>query len=257
MTAMIRAAAIALSCAALAGPATAAIKYDFSATGMGVASGATVTGSTVGPASGSAPGPDVTIRGVRGSSSGFLGWAPVQTWDGLGVAGDGGNPQHSTDNNGSYEAIALQFATAIALTDVSIGWYSSDSDMTVLAYTGAGTPTTTGVTWAGLTGTSGGWTLMGHYKNVHSQPDDNTSLRNDAATRGSPVSSSYWLIAAYNPEVGSGPIFNGGGLYQGNDYVKINGVAGFVSRDVTEPSVFALMGLGLLGLLGRGRRARA
>lgn len=251
------AAATALAAAMLAPPAAASIKYDFSASGMGVSSGSTVTGATVGALPSGDPGPDVTIRGIRGTGGGSLGYAPVKTWNGLGVAGDGGSPEHSTDNSGSYEAIALQFAASIALTEVSIGWYSNDSDLSVLAYTGAGTPTVGG-TWAGLTGPGGGWTLLGHYANVHNQPSDTTSLRNDAVTRGTPISSSYWLIAAYNPLVGSGPRFNGGGLGTGAlDFMKIDGVGGFTPRtDVPEPAVWTLVAAGLLGMAAKRRAVK-
>lgn len=250
-----RAAALALLCAVASAPASASIKYDFSAGGMGVSSGSLVSGHTVGPATGSDPGPNVTIYGLSGGSSGAVGLADVKTWTGLGVHTPGestASPNHATDNNGSYEAAALIFSQAIALSDVSLGWWQNDSDLTVLAYTGAGTPGTLGTlgTWASLTGPSGGWTLMGHYANVANQPSDTTSLFNDTATRGTPISSSYWLIAAYNPLVGSGPVFNSGGIGTGApDYVKISGVAGTIpSTSVPEPSVLALLGIGLLGL---------
>lgn len=251
----LNAAAWTLGCVFLSLPAAAAIKYDFSSSGMGVSSGATVTGMTVNPTASSDPGPTATIYGVTGTT-GSLSSAPVKTWDGLGVqTGSESNPQHATDNSGSYEAVALQFSQAIALTDVSIGWYSNDSDLSILAYTGVGVPTMS-TTWAGLTGPGGGWTLLGHYANVHNQPGDSTSLRNDAVNRPAVITSSYWLIAAYNPLVGSGTVYNSGGIGTGApDYVKINGVAGFVpSTSVPEPSVLALLGVGLLGFAGRFRR---
>ena len=53
-------------------------------------------------------------------------------------------PDHAIDNNGNSEFMELSFASAVNLTQVQLGYYSGDSDITVLAYTGSGTPTFSG-----------------------------------------------------------------------------------------------------------------
>ena len=97
------------------------------------------------------------------------------------------SPNHALDNNAAYESIALGFGKAVTLDTMKIGWSSTDSDMSVLAYTGSGAPALASSTYGGLL--SSGWSLVGQYANVVAGA--NTSLNTT-------ISSSYWLIAAYN-----------------------------------------------------------
>lgn len=167
-------------------------------------------------------------------------------------------PEHAIDNQGRYEMVLLSFTSLVNLTNFKIGWPSSgyDSDMTVLAYTGAGTPATlAGQKWSDLAASSSGWGLIGNYLNV------STSA---AKPTNSAVYSSYWLIGAYNPLVAAGS-YSG---YAGNDYIKLASVIGNVctggsgpgctppSNDAPEPGSLALFGLGLLGMIGFRRRQR-
>ena len=84
------------------------------------------------------------------------------TWQGLGAynrdaggtatntAGtdyqEGQSPEHSFDNNERADSALLSFGTSVNLTSITFGWWNADSDFYVLAYTGAGTPTLTGLT---------------------------------------------------------------------------------------------------------------
>lgn len=194
-------------------------------------------------------------------------------------------PEHAIDNNRTsitsssqmflapsqyiYDSVLLEFADAITLTGVTIGWknntsseFTNDSDITLLAFTGGGggTPDLGGRTYAALTA-SNDWALIGHYEDL---AVNNTRLVNGATDTSTPgtssVASRFWLVGAYNPLVGLG------GLPQwttGNDYVKLLSVTGVEPRQppstVPEPGSVALLSLaaGALVVVRRlGRRGR-
>lgn len=175
---------------------------------------------------------------------------------GLGVTHADGestsSPQHATDNRGRYESILYSFSQAISLSEVSIGWSSNDSDITVLAYTGGAFNVTTDL--AGLKYNelaSNGWTLVGNYANL-------SSSGNKASINPGNISSSYWLIGAANPLV------TGGINDLKNDYIKLAALAGKITTQhtppngngVPEPGTLALFGLGAL-LLARARALKS
>jgi hypothetical protein len=160
------------------------------------------------------------------------------------------SPYHAMDNNIAKESLVLSFGKAVTLNALNIGWMSTDSDVSVLAYTGAGAPVyDSTVNYSNLV-TTKGWTLVSQLANVASS----TSVNAPSVTFSTAVSSSYWMIAAYNST------FGGTALSDGNDYVKVYAVAGNTTNPpgkVSEPAALMLVGAAMLGVVGLRRRRQA
>ncbi len=237
--------------------ASAEVTWNFSAGANGLSSGTSISDSY-----------NFTYGGVTANVSGWantgssgdggytrLAQEEVKTWSGLGVDRPGeGSPEHAVDNSGPDEFILFSFSEAISLNKVSLGWANTDSDITVLAYTSAGTPDLTGNTYeyqdvaggssVGLA--NDGWQFVGHYSNVYTNPGS------EATVNGQGYSSAYWLVGALNTKVDSINWSNH------NDFVKITALSGDTApppTQVPEPLTLGLFGLGLL-LLGRSPRQR-
>ncbi len=163
---------------------------------------------------------------------------------------EGRSPEHAIDNNERVDSILFSFSDKVNLTSFSAGWVQTDSDFSVLAYTGAGDPAGLGgQSYAGLL--TDGWSLIGNFL------AGSSTGAHDFANN---TYSSYWLIGALNTFVGGDP------AKAGNDNFKLISLAGCTCDNaphgtpgcstggggggsgVPEPGTLLLMGAGLLGL---------
>jgi MYXO-CTERM domain-containing protein len=204
-----------------------------------------------------ANGSNATVTGWANTGSGGA-WAAAtltnQGGSGFGVnngnsadVGEGGSPEHALDNDGFVDAVRFQFAQSTTLSAVRTGWMTTDADFTVLAWTGAGAVNMGSLNNVANTRSMAGWTVVGNYATSAAGTTNFTTS----------VSSSFWLITAYNSAFGTGSNLN-----NGNDFFKLLSVSGHTNTStnnrVSEPGALALAGLGLMGAaVVRRRRKQA
>lgn len=187
--------------------------------------------------------------------------ARLYSGNGVGVVNqfeDANSPTHTADNQNGTDVLLLNFgATKFNLNSLEIGWWAKDYDITLLAYTGSGSPEVAGKTLASDFTTAKGWTSIKNYGSsgttTESNPtgtsaDDKTLTSTDSTTY-----SSWWMVSAYNTN------FNGGnslGTDTISDFFKLATVVGTAetTNKTPEPTSLALMGAAMMGFVATRRR---
>lgn len=164
------------------------------------------------------------------------------------------SPNHSMDNYGTTDLLAFSFQQSVDLDSITIGWSYSDSDISLLAYTGTvnGTaPSVQGKSVSQLLGS--GWSVVGHYADL--------VVDQAKSVNQSDTNSKWWLVSSYNASYGTSTSGSTTGLSFGNDYIKINKLSATTvttvpppPSQVPEPGSLALFAAAMLGLYGVRRR---
>ena len=194
---------------------------------------------------------------------------------GLGVLHDGestDSPDHAMDNiNNGQDAMLFDFdGKSVELTDVQIGWYGNDSDVSILAWTGDQDATAAQIETSLTLGNyddlaaNTAWDIVGNYQ-IHGDGSTYTESVNAGH-----VTSSYWLIGAFNNAFGSNyDAYNGAYVCSDgswclttNDAVKLKELSVIYTPDdlpapstsVAEPSSLLLLAFGMMAPVAMRRR---
>lgn len=224
------------------------------------------------------------VNGVADSTKKFSTTAPNANplyfgGNGLGMCSDPASasscpasnpPNHAIDNYGTTEGILLNFTSKVALQQIYLGFTSTDSDISVFRYTGVGANGVTATTnLANVSASAGGltnagWELVGNYGDV--AYDTNPAAPNQNIN-ASGLTSTWWLITAYNSGLAGTSKASGSEVSNNNDFFKIfavagtacatqivNGQCGSSGGKLPEPATLALTSVALLGVAGLRRR---
>lgn len=175
-------------------------------------------------------------------------WA---TTNALGIQNQDENtadPNHSidgvtSDTDGEFDMLLLEFSTAVNLTGIDLSWAvggnaANTADISLLAYTGAGSSAVSG-TWGSVLGASGtAYDSAGNYSNV------GLSYYTVNPTN---ITSTKWLVGVYNPVFGAG----GDARDDGFKLASLTTSDTPPDRDVPVPGTVVLLLAGLAALRAR------
>lgn len=181
----------------------------------------------------------------------------------------------STNNSGcggAIEALLMSFDQKVAISKISTGYVSTDGDLSIYVWSGAGAPTMASQTLANNASTGlDGWTLVGSHDMGGTSGDGGSNPYNIALNDAS-LYSSYFLVATYFGATTTGA--DGSKLDYGNDRFKISGWTANVcsqtllgpgsaqtcgtttTNQTPEPASLALATVALVGIGVAGRRRR-
>lgn len=201
----------------------------------------------------SADGLNLTVTGYTGGINSKIQKTAVGVFGSNGLGAENAwSPDHAVDNaNSNFDMLLFSFDQAVSLDTISIGWWQNDSDMTVLAYTGAGSAASTfsNKTWKQAI-TADKWS-GGHFTDV---------AQKGGTVEANPLelTSTSWLVGTFLEPVDK--LFKrfGSNFKTGADYVKVKKITVSTPHEVPEiDGSHAGLGLALLaGLVAVSRERR-
>ena len=165
-----------------------------------------------------------------------------------------GSPDHSvdsstSDSDGEFDMLLLEFDTAVNLTSLKLDWAtggssSNKTDISILAWDGSGSSALLGQTWSGVLDSNGGnYDSVGNYSNVG---------LSYYSVNPANIESTKWLVGVYNPVFGNGGDAGDDGMKLGAIKTSTNPTPTPVPpTPVPVPGTALLILAGLLGLRSR------